>query len=498
MSIRSKLSSGPAVLAFAQITNQACVFLRNVVIVRTLTKTDYGIAATFMIAIAFVQASTDLNVGKLLIQAPDGEEESFQRSAQLMRFLQGLFVSAILFLLAPVMAQVFDVPGALSAYRMLAVIPLIHGLTHMDANRYQRNSRFGPMALMESGAQLFSLVLVCVLAQEIGDYTLVVWSLISIPASYVLISHLLANRSYRWAIEPSYARRTFRFGWPLLLNGFFMVLITQGDRALLGSAESLNRLLLEWFSDIWEATRTFDKADLAVYSLALSLAIMPWQFLVRTLGRLLFPVMSRLQDDRAALRRIYISSAAVFAACGVSVAAVFILGGGSVIAIIYSEQYRAAEPIIAFLGATQAIRMIRLTATSLLLALADTEVLLYANIARAVSLLGTLGVIISRMDLVWVAASALLAEAVALSVSLALLRRRHGFEISLLFGPALFSVAGIGGAFALRQVGLVSEDLAKIALAGLYALLVPAVASVVLPRFLPGLRTLLGARRSQP
>ena len=92
--------------------------------------------------------------------------------------------------------------------------------------------------------------------------------------------------------------------------------------------------------------------------------------------------MARRQDDPAALRESFVSSGTVFAVSGATVASAFVLGGGPLIVFIYGEPYRAADLIIALLATTQAIRLVRLAATTLALAVADTQIALYANIAK--------------------------------------------------------------------------------------------------------------------
>ena len=482
-------------LFVAQIVSQLVVLLRNIVIVRALTKTDYGIAMTFVFAIAIVRASADLNIGHLLIQAPDGENPRLQRTAHLVRVLQGLVIASAIFLLAPLMAQLFSAPDALSSYYWLAVIPLATGLGHFDMLRYQRAGRFGPSSVMNAGGQVFSLVVVIVAAQFVTDYRLVVVSMFAIAAGTAGISHLLAERSYRWSIDRDYTRRILHYGWPLIVNGIFMVAIAQGDRALLGSAETLSQMGREWLESVWGVVAAFDKADLAVYSIGLSLTQMPTQFLVRTLGMVLLPMMSQVNQQRDLLRDAYASSSLVFSVFATIVAALFILGGGPVAALVYSERYRAVETVIGLLAIAQALRTLRLPAVTLALALARTKIPLYANIARALSLVGTAVVVLGHWGLPWVAATAALGEALGLFVVLWFARGRFGFGVRPVLPAVAFMTVGCGLAFLLREVTLPIGDLWRIAVAGFYALGTAGLACVLMPGFLPGLKDLLAARQ---
>jgi len=70
------------VLAGSQILSQVAIFVRNLLVVRALSPPEYGVAATFLLALTLGQSFANLSIATLVAQAPDGEEPSFQRPAQ--------------------------------------------------------------------------------------------------------------------------------------------------------------------------------------------------------------------------------------------------------------------------------------------------------------------------------------------------------------------------------------------------------------------------------
>ena len=58
--LTSKILSGVALLSLSESVAQVCTLLRNVVVVRALTQTDYGFVATFALIVAMIDSATNL------------------------------------------------------------------------------------------------------------------------------------------------------------------------------------------------------------------------------------------------------------------------------------------------------------------------------------------------------------------------------------------------------------------------------------------------------
>src|SRR5688572_18387740 len=114
---------------------QFSALLRNVIIARLITPADFGIAATFVMTVALLEMMSNLDADKLLIQAEYGNEPRFQHATQLMQSFRGVVSALILFAVAQPLSSLFGVPQAIGAFRGIALIPLIKGLTHADPNR---------------------------------------------------------------------------------------------------------------------------------------------------------------------------------------------------------------------------------------------------------------------------------------------------------------------------------------------------------------------------
>ena len=123
--------------------------------------------------------------------------------------------------------------------------------------------------------------------------------------------------------------------------------------------------------------------DLGVYSVAAVLALTPSFFLLRVVGSLLLPLLSRVQDNEREFPARYSLCSQMLCLASAVFGSFLIACGGSLITTIYGAKYSAAASLIGWLAAMQAFRIIRAAPTIAAIARGDTKNLMISNIARA-------------------------------------------------------------------------------------------------------------------
>lgn len=477
----SSFKSDAAVVGLGQLIEQACIFARNLVIVRSLTRDEYGAAATLLVSLAIVQASTDFGIQKLLIQDRRGDDPLFQRTAQLANFLQGLLVASLLLVAGPALASVFKLPHMANAYQALAVVPLLIGLTHFDIYRAERRSDFKPAVASRIAGQILSVIVVVVLSSTLRDYRILLWSMISIPFGTLVASHVLSGRPFRFGRDAEILRDALAFGWPLVANGVFFVIVNQSDRFLLGSSEKLleaAQSLFPTFADV----DPFTKSDLALYSIALTLTFMPTRLVVGTLSTIIFPLLSGLRDDRERMHELFAVSLRVNALLAALVSVGFLLFGASLVALIYGESYRDAFDVIGLLALVQGARLLRVPVFAASFALGDSRLPMFSNMFRALSVVGSAIVVLFGLSLSVLAAVALVTEIGTVLMAIVLLDRAHGFPRRLSFDGVSFFFATGAAALISRPLLVGLSDLVLFGLTAAALLAVLGAAWISLPR----------------
>lgn len=457
MSLHRSVFQGGLKLGSNQAFVQACSFIRNVIVARIISPADFGIAAVFSMTFFLLEMISNLAADTLLIQAADGDEPEFQKTAQALHAVRGITNSCIIFVLAGPISRLFGVPEARWAFHCLALLPLCKALNHLDTNRMQRDMRFGVQIVSDCGSNLLVTLLALPLGLWLRDYSLMLWLLIIQVAAFMILTHIMAERRYAWGWNANYAKRVLAFGWPLLINGLLMYIIFQGDRFIIGASR---RLFVH---------STYTLADLGVYSVAFSLTMAPTMLVASVSTSLFLPLLSRAQCAVAQFQLRYVACGELVSLAAAMTSTAFIIAGKSFVVLIYGAKYAAAAAFIGWLGAMWGLRTLRVAPTLAAMALGDTRNSMIANIARTSALGGVLIVAATGQPLLWIAICGFAGELLALAVCVWRLAREHAVPARIALKP--FTMTGVGmGAAALAvtagisQIGLVAALLVSFGL----------------------------------
>lgn len=364
----AKLFSNTLILTIGQAGGQALSLLRNAIFGHFLSPEDFGVAAIFTITISAVEMASDMGADKLLIQSKEGNEKNFQNTVHFYMFLRGLIGGAILYFISPYIATSFKIPDNSDAFLILAWVVFIRGFIHLDIKRLQRQFIFFPFVITEIFPQFIAVLIAFPLVQHFDNYQAVAYVIIVHALFYVLISHSYAKRRYRLQINIDYLKKLFSFGWPLILNGFLMYFIFQGDKLFVG--------------------KYFDLTTLGIYSAAFMITMVPAQMIVKIMISLKLPVFSKFQDDIFKLNYTYLvgTEAALYIAFFFST--FFMFFGNYVLVLVFGNQYTGIAILVSILSFMWSLRIIRVPSTLFAMAKGNTRISLAGNILRSFALLG--------------------------------------------------------------------------------------------------------------
>jgi O-antigen/teichoic acid export membrane protein len=230
-----KLLNSSGLLGGAEVVNNGCLFLRNLILARLLTKADFGIAATLGLVVALFELAGKMSFAQQCTQSPRGEDPHFQNVCHASQALAGLFSAALILAFVYPISTLFGMPEHRQAIALLAIVPLCTGFSNLDVYRLLRHLNFLPLVLTDAVPQVLLTMAAWPLASWLNDYRAILCILLGKAVLSLAASHLLAQRPYRLSWDAVFARENFRFGWPLLVMSFVMVGIFQGDRFLIAS-----------------------------------------------------------------------------------------------------------------------------------------------------------------------------------------------------------------------------------------------------------------------
>lgn len=399
---------------------------RNLLVARLIPVEDYGIAATFAITMALVEMSTQFGLQQQIIQSKDGEDERFQAALQGFQLLRGVLAGALLFALAGPIATVLRIPEVAWAYQVMAVMPVLRSLQHFDIHRLSRSLRYGPMLLTAGVPALVSLLAVYPLALWLGDFRVMLFALVLQEALGALTSQVMAERRYRLVLDRKIMAGSLRFGWPLLLNGFLLFAVMQGDKIIVG--------------------RELGMVALGIFGMGVTLTLTPTLILAKSAQNLFLPLLSAAlrADDEA--RFVTLARAAFQASLLIGLVlllAIFVLGV-PLLSWLFGDKFDALEPLLIWLAAAQAVRVFKSGPSTAAVAKGITTNALLPNLIRLAALPVAWFVVVEGGTLWHVVLIALGAELLGYFAALALAQVRLGVGVGPMI-PGLIVALGLGG-----------------------------------------------------
>lgn len=346
----------------------------NVLLARLLFPEAFGLMAIVHVFIQGLWLFTDIGIGPAIVQSRRGEDPAFLDTAWTIQVLRGFALCLASFVLAWPVATLYGRTDPLAA-DLLYYVPvtgltaILDGAVSTRLHLYARNLRVKELTLFDVSTQALALLTTVGAAWIYPSIWALVFGALAKSAIRVVVSHLVfgdrvMNRP-RW--DPDAARALFQFGKWVAVSTVLTFLASQADRLLFGA-------LVPW-------------SVLGVYGIAATLAAVPLGALLSVGNKILFPVLSRLRDQRGSqLREAERARLAVLIVGGGIISAV-IPGGPALIELFYDHRYAGAAWMLQVLVVGAWFQVIENPNTSLLLARGETREVAAGNLVRLVGIL---------------------------------------------------------------------------------------------------------------
>ncbi len=409
----------------------ALLLVRNLLVARLVSPEDYGIASTFAIAMSVVEMLSYFGLNQMIVVDKEGDDPKVQRGLQGFQLLRGVMSGLILYAIARPYARLLGVEEVTWAYELMALLPVINGLQHYDIHRLKRHLVFRPWIVSQSAPPLIALVTLWPLALMYGDYRIMLVSLFIQHGSMVLLSHLTAERSYSLGLDFSLMRRATVFGWPLLLNGILLFGVFNGERLIVGNQLGM--------------------AQLAVFSMAITLTLTPTLVLAGACQSLFLPQLSGARDRPDAFRWLGVAATEAGLAIGILLILGMVLVGGPLMHLLLGEKYSAILVLLIPMAVLQALRVSKTGASTVALSRERSGNAAASNLFRVASLPLSWLAVRETGNVLAVISIAMVAEMLGYLLSLRLAARRAGLDLQPLILPSGLSAMACAVALAEAQ-----------------------------------------------
>jgi O-antigen/teichoic acid export membrane protein len=266
----------------SRLTGRLVDFVTLLVLARTLTPADFGLAALAMT----LTVITDMVLEVPLIPALtrlEHVEKSHLDTAFTLGALRGLLLAVVILVAAWPFSRIYNDSRLVALVAVIAIGPIARSLYSPAMVNYIRNMSFQQVFLAETFGKAVAFIVAVTVTYLGGGYWAIAANSVSTPVAAMIISYFIAPYSPKFSLAKFSDTSAF-LGW-LSMTQVVAALSWQFDRILLGYFVS--------------------KADLGRYTMASDLSVLPMQSLI---GPAMQPVMAafaKINHDRDRLRRAY-------------------------------------------------------------------------------------------------------------------------------------------------------------------------------------------------
>lgn len=274
--LRRKVISGLFWKFGERITAQTISLIVSILLARMLEPSDYGAIALIMIFITLANVFVSSGFGNALIQKKETDNLDFS-SVFYINIVISLILYGGLFMIAPIVANFYNIPVLSPALRVLGIrIPIaaINSIQQAYVSRNMLFKRFFWSTLF--GTLSSGVVGVCMAYHGFG-----IWALVAQYLSNTCIDTIVLWFTVRWrpVFKCSWKRasKLISYGWKLLVSG------------LIDSGYSQLRSLI--------IGKIYAPADLAFYNQGDKYPSLIVTNVNTSISAVFFPAISKFQDD---------------------------------------------------------------------------------------------------------------------------------------------------------------------------------------------------------
>ncbi len=267
-----------------QLSNQIFGFIITLILARILSPSDFGIIGLISIFINLSKKITDGGLTSSLIRTQNVSETEFS-TIFYFNLVASSFLYGILFLLAPKIAIYFSVPEIQNLIRYSGLTIIISAFTLTQSVKLNKSLNFK----LQFKILLPSLIISALAGILSAKFGFGIWSLVikelafSISASLQL--WLFSKWTPKFVFDWNIFKRHFSFGYKLVVTDIVTQIFNDAYKFIIG--------------------KSFSAAQLGFFTRAKSMEELPNQIVFNTINRVLFPMLSQVQDDDIRLKKVY-------------------------------------------------------------------------------------------------------------------------------------------------------------------------------------------------
>lgn len=253
----------------------------ELVLARLLLPDDYGLIALVTVFITILNVFVDSGLGNALIQKKDVDDLDYS-SVFWFNIVWCYALYGLLFLTSPLFAQFYGRSELTSVLRVLGLQVVISGVKNVQQAYVSRTMQFKRFFFATLGGTIGAAVIGIWMAYH--GYG--VWALVAQQLFNTLVDTVILWITVKWRPVWKFSflrlKKLFSYGWKLLVSSLLETVYTEIRQLIIG--------------------RFYSSSDLAYYNRGRQFPSLFIMNVNSSINSVLFPTMSKEQDDRKRLK----------------------------------------------------------------------------------------------------------------------------------------------------------------------------------------------------
>ncbi len=323
----------------------------NLILTRLLFPEAFGLMSLVQVFLMGLEMFSDIGIVPSIIQNKQGDDPEFLNTAWTIQVGRGFLLWIFSCLIALPAANFYKEPMLGQLLPISGTTALIAGFKSTKLATANRKLTLGKLTILELGTYALGLLATISWAWiSPSVWALVGGGIVTVLVETILSHLLLEGAPNRFCWNQEAFRSLQQFGRWIFVSTALTFLAGQGDRLLLG--------------------RLMDVHFLGIYTIAITLARLVNQLIMKLGDKVLFPSYSEIFRERPEeLRSVLRKTRLGLIGAAWSASLFLIVFGDKLIGLLYDDRYKAAGWMLQLLSIDTLVGILALTYDNVLLAL---------------------------------------------------------------------------------------------------------------------------------
>jgi O-antigen/teichoic acid export membrane protein len=352
MSLRS-ITSGAAAMSLVNVLRLLAQFFALPLLARRLSLSDYGVVGMALPFLAFTMMIADTGLGLSLIRSAASNRRVWSTCFWLSVLL-GIGLATVLVALAPLASFMFHEPRLGPIIATLGLVVLAETATTIPMTMLQQKSRFHVISAIEIVAVLSGIGTAVITALHGGG----AWALVGQQLTYFTVrlaaTAIVSPFRPLMILDLPDAREHLAFGRDFLGVNFVAFFSRSADNLVIGKA--------------------IGAAAVGVYGMTCQFIRLPLLLVTGPLQYVLYSQLSGIQDDKIALRRLFLILTRGLAVLGFPLIGMVAAAHDPLFKLLLSEKWAVSGELFMILAPVSALQQLTALSGTIALVLGRTDI----------------------------------------------------------------------------------------------------------------------------